>query len=38
VVADFEMISTEGHFSPADMLTAKNSAPSRRVAGIIAPP
>ena len=38
VVADFEMISVEGHFSPADMLTAKNSAPSGRVAGFIAPP
>jgi hypothetical protein len=38
VVADFEMISVEGHFSPADMLTAKNSAPSGRVAGVIAPP
>jgi hypothetical protein len=38
VVADFEMISVEGHFSPDDMLTAKNSAPSGRVAGFIAPP
>jgi hypothetical protein len=37
VVADFEMISVEGHFSPADMLTAKNSVPTGRVAGVIVP-
>jgi hypothetical protein len=38
VIADFEMISIEGNFSPADMLTAKNSAPSRRIAGIVGVP
>jgi hypothetical protein len=37
VVADFEMISIEGGFSPADMLTAKNAAPSRRLAAVIGP-
>jgi len=35
VVADFEMISIEGNFSPADMLTAKNATPNRRIAAII---
>ena len=38
VVADFEMISIEGNFSPADMLTAKNAVPSRRIAAIIGVP
>jgi hypothetical protein len=37
VVADFEMISIEGNFSPADMLTAKNAPPTRRIAALIAP-
>ncbi len=37
VVADFEMISIEGDFSPADMLTAKNAAPRRRLAAVIRP-
>ena len=37
VVADFEMISIEGNFSPADMLTAKNAPPRRRIAALIAP-
>jgi hypothetical protein len=32
------MISIEGNFSPADMLTAKNAVPSRRIAGIIGVP
>ena len=38
VIADFEMISIEGNFSPADMLTAKNAVPSRRIAAIIGVP
>ena len=38
IVADFEMISIEGNFSPADMLTAKNAVPSRRIAAIIGVP
>jgi hypothetical protein len=38
IVADFEMISIEGNFSPADMLTAKNAVPSRRIAAIIGAP
>jgi hypothetical protein len=32
------MISIEGNFSPADMLTAKNAVPIRRIAAIIGVP
>jgi hypothetical protein len=38
VIADFEMISIEGNFSPAEMLTAKNAVPSRRIAAVIGVP